>query len=356
MEQQTDISQMLEQMERPAFCVYGGTITYANHAARGRMVQPGQPVAPLLCTGAQEYADYTGGHLYLSVEISSVRYDATVSKLSSADLFVLDPGQTESELKALALAAMELRKPLDSIMSSASQLLPSLQTAFGDQAPEQMAQINRGLYQLLRITNNMSDAASFQTSRPYLDTRELTSVMAEFFDRAQMLCEQANVTLEFTNHPQTIYSMVDSGRLERAIYNILSNALKYTPAGGRIQAKLTRRGSTAYLTIQDTGTGIEANAGSGIFTRYLREPAIEDPRHGIGLGLTLVRAAAAIHGGTVLLEPWAGGVRVTMSIAIRLDNTLHSKRAWPEPPAGYDAGLVELSDCLPAALYGPNKI
>ena len=91
-----------------------------------------------------------------------------------------------------------------------------------------------------------------------------------------------------------------------------------------------------------------------VFQRYLRQPGLEDGRFGLGLGLALVRSAARIHNGTVLIDqPESVGTRVTVSIPIQQGSQtlLRSNVAMVDYAGGWNHGLLELSDVLPAHLY-----
>ena len=139
--------------------------------------------------------------------------------------------------------------------------------------------------------------------------------------------------------------------------NIISNSLKFMPQGGTIQAKLTRRGQKLYVSILDSGSGIQESTRADLFSRYTREPSVEDGRFGIGLGLVLIRSTAYQHGGTVLVDqPMEQGTRVTMTLAISSGSTDHVRS--PILKVDYagerDHGLLELSEVLPADLYKPQ--
>ena len=110
------------------------------------------------------------------------------------------------------------------------------------------------------------------------------------------------------------------------------------------------------LQIQDSGSGIAQQIRSSLFHRYLRQPGIEDSRWGLGLGMVLIRSAAANHGGTVLIDSPSGtGTRVTMTLSIRQpqEATLRSPILRVDYAGERDHALIELSDCLPAQLYEP---
>lgn len=348
----TYLSDMLEMVDRPAFCVSNGIITQANRAAAGRFVQIGDPIQPMLNAGQEEYRNFTAGCLYLPLTISGHQYDASVTKVEELDLFSLDPDDTAQSLHPLALAARELREPLNRILSITDDLFPQLDN--DPQTHEKIGQINRGLYQMLRLVNNMSAAAA--PLRPHLELRDVAAVAQELFDQASQLCAESGVRLNFTNHPTSIYALIDSSLLERGLYNMISNALKYTPAGGVIEARLTRRGSQMSFTVSDSGTGLDPAVTANVYRRYLREPALESVSQGIGLGMKLVRSAAAAHGGTVLLrQQEGGGVLVSMCLPIRQKTDLVASRPLRVDYAGERSpALIELSDSLPNELYAPH--
>ena len=187
--------------------------------------------------------------------------------------------------------------------------------------------------------------------------RDICAVLDEIFQKAEILTAHTGIRLEYTGYPQQVYTLVDADKIERAVWNILSNAIKFTDAGETISAVLFRRGNSMYLSISDTGCGIADNLRGSIFSRYTRQPSIEDSRNGLGLGMVLIRKAAAIHGGTVLVDQQEGrGTRITVSFAVRQGEAmLRSPRLRVDYTGERDHGLVELSGVLPARLYSPDE-
>ena len=119
--------------------------------------------------------------------------------------------------------------------------------------------------------------------------------------------------------------------------------------------KLTLKGTLLSLTIQDEGAGFAPEARSNVYQRFRREPGIEDGRHGIGLGMVLVRSVATMHGGTVLIQQGAeSGTKVTMTMKLQQNTgALVQSPAFRVDYAGErDHALIELSDVLPPELYG----
>jgi len=355
MEENKEIFGMLDLMLRPSFCVKENKIVKLNPEAEGLLLTAGTDVRTLLLTGRAEYAEFTGGCLYLKLGLSSRAWGATVTRVDAWDIFILDPESDDVRLQAMALAARELREALSKVMIAADRLLPvaAQDASTGDHA----ARLNRGLYQMLRIIGNMSDAGHYAaTSRQ--ETRDIGRVFAEILEKAQAFVEQAGICLTYSGLSEPVFGLVDADQLERAVLNILSNAVKFTPAGGTISANLTRSGHMLRLSILDNGAGIAETIRNSVFSRYLRQPGIEDSRFGLGLGMVLVRSAAANHGGAVLIDqPPGSGTRVTMTLALRqnTDGVLRSPVLHPDYAGGWDHALVELADCLPARVYEREK-
>ena len=360
MEQHNTLTGMLDLMTDPAFCVKGGTITYANRPALACMLTEGMPVSQILFTGAEEYSQFKGGCLYLTLSTGNTYRGATVTRMGEFDIFVVEPTDELSTLQGLALAAQELRMPLSNIMTVTDRLFPELAAAADDNTCDQMARINKGLFQLLRIVSNMSDALYYsQLSLIGQETLDICSYLEEFFQSTAELAKEAGITLRFQNWNAPVFTTVNLDKLLRAISNILSNAMKFIPKGGTIDAQLSRRGNMLHLTIQDSGSCVPENLRGSIFSHYQRQPQIEDSRNGIGLGMVLLRGAAAIHGGTVLLEyPKDSGTRVTLTLAIRQksDPMVQSPTFQVDYAGERDHRLLELADVLPHTLYKPNKI
>lgn len=358
MEQLENIAGMLDLMVRPAFCVKDGFITAANQGAKSRLIDMNTPIRELLLTGQEEYSEFMGGCLYLTLDLGGHHIGASVTKQQEYDIFILEQDADQAELHAMALAAQELREPLASVMTVADRLFPVVSEEIGTQ--DQIARINRGLFQMLRVISNMSDAARYQEeSERVLEIRDVTAILEELFRNSAALIGQTDIQVTFRNLPQKILTLVDTEKLERAVYNILSNAMKFTPRGGTIEATLTQRGKMLYLTVQDSGSGVDPAVRSNIHSRYLRQPGVEDGRFGIGLGMVLIRAAAAAHGGTVLMEhPEGRGARITMTMEIRQDTAgrLRSNILQVDYAGERDHSLIELADALPAVLYKKENI
>lgn len=339
MEEQRNILELLNQIPQPGFLVRENRITAVNQAAAALLLSPGQEVSGLLHCAQEEYAAFQDGTLSLTLSIAETVHCATVTRLADQDFFLLEQDSGLEEFRSMALVAMQLRIPLMQAIAHAQK-----QTA--DE------KLNQSLMQMLRLISNMSDISRY-TASSRMETRDMDAFLLELFEKAQALTS-GKATLTYEGLRQPIFTLMDPEQLERSVWNILSNCMKFMPEGGTIHAKLTRQGQLLRLTVEDSGSCIAENVRTDLFSRYLRQPGIEDGRYGLGLGLAIVRTAARNHGGTVLIsKSRRGGTKITMTLSIRQDGgtALRSPVFRPDYSGGWDHGLVELSDCLPSAFY-----
>ena len=350
MEKQRNSPDMIDLMVCPGFCVQDNKIIQVNDGAKRLFLSPGMEITSLLLTGQAEFADLKQGCLYLKINAAGAARGAVVTAIEDFYVFLIDDEQELRQLQILALAAQELRIPLSNIMVCADRISSQ---SLDPQSQEYADRLHRGTAQMHRLIGNMSDALRY-TQGWSAETRNVTALMQEIMDHAQELARQAGITLHYQGISEDVYTLVDTEQLERAVYNLLSNALKFTPQGGSIAVCLKKSGKHLYLSILDSGSGIAQGVRQNIFSRFLRTPSLEDGRYGLGLGLVLVRCAAANHGGTVLIDqPAAQGTRVTLTLAIQKspEAILRSPRLRVDYAGGTDHGLLELSESLPFGLY-----
>lgn len=349
MEEKKEAAGLLDMIPRPVFLVNDQIVTATNSAAAALMVLPDTPVRELIRLGADAYEELEEGCVCLTLQLGGRDHSASVTRRPEGDLFLLEQEEDTGEFRALALAAQDMRPMLSNALNQAEALLSIL--------PEDRkttgASLNRSLYQLLRRLGNMTDTSRLSTSF-HPETRNLTALFQEFLEKAGVLAEHKGITLTYQPLPELVLGLVDTCQLERAVFNILSNALKFTPPGGQVQASLTRSGRTLRFTVTDSGSGMDREILDTLFYRALRHPSVEDSRCGMGLGMVLIRTVAANHGGAVLVDRTRdGGTRITMTLSIRQssDTSLRCPDFCPDYTGERDHCLVELSDCLPSSLY-----
>ena len=246
MEQTFPVNPLLDLLTCPAFCVKDGHVVQINRAAESRCIALGTSIDEYLDRDREAYRNFSGGCLFLTVTILQIPCGAAVTRMENFHLFMLE-NMVDSARQALALAAQQLRQPLNTVYTIAD-LLPN---------SKHSDQINQGLNQMHRIICNMSDLARYE-NRNYLQTEatNLTALFSEVVEKAQTLLDKAGLHLQYAALPQVVTGMADREMLERAIHNLISNAAKFSPPDGVIQAKLVLRGDLLQFTVTDQGEGI----------------------------------------------------------------------------------------------------
>jgi len=183
---------MLDLLVRPGFCVKDKKIIKCNSSAQALLLEPGMQVSELLSTGSAEYEEFSGGCLYLTLAVSGASWGASVTRMDDVDVFVLEQEADCAELQAMALAARELRAPLANVMTVAERLFPLDAQEEDPEIRRQVARLNRGLFQMLRMIGNMSDAGFYASAPTFaLEIMDIREVAGEIFSQAAPLVERA---------------------------------------------------------------------------------------------------------------------------------------------------------------------
>ncbi len=147
-----------------------------------------------------------------------------------------------------------------------------------------------------------AEAGALKLNRDQLDVRALTERAADLYSE---VAEEKRITVTL-DQPAPVELNADAIRLGQAVNNLLDNALKYTPAGGRVAIAARTESGAAIITISDNGPGVPAAEREAIFRRLYRGDASRSQR-GLGLGLSLVKAIIESHGGTIAIDDAPGG-------------------------------------------------
>ena len=349
------ISEILNLINAPAFSVFEGNIDQCNDAAQRMLLTSGTPITSLLQQNQTDYLEFKRGCLYTTIFHNGQLYSTSVVRVEDTNIFILDDESENMELGTLSLTAANLRQPLASMIAATNNLTASLERNEDPRVRTQLREMNRNLCRIHRMLCNMSDAVMYSNgSSSHMICADVVSVVEEVFQKSQRVCSNCGIRLEYTVPNERILCVIDEDLLERSVYNMISNAIKFSDEGSVVKAELTTRDQRIYISVQDQGTGIPPSVLNNIFKRYQREPGIEEGRIGLGLGLVLVRSAAKIHKGLILIDqPDQVGTRVTLSFPIRQNSTamLRSTITRIDYASGWDHSLLELSDVLPSSLY-----
>lgn len=253
--------------------------------------------------------------------------------------------------------ASQLRMPLGNMHVAMQRMMPKDPA---DAAAERnMAIMAQSYYRAMRLVSNLSAAPMLLQTEPFLTANvEMVEWLEGLVRQAQPLAEEAGITVEFTS-PLSRHSVaIHKEHMERLVWNLLSNALKFTPKGGRITVSLRLSGKQILLEVADTGCGISKELQETVFDRYLHPERMDPLPHGLGLGLPLCRRIAEGHGGQILLQSREGkGTTVTVSLPDKKHQTLVLRDpASFHYAGGFQPVLMELSDALPYGAFRPRHI
>jgi heavy metal sensor kinase len=207
----------------------------------------------------------------------------------------------------------ELRTPLTVARGQLEVALFTAQTV--DEHREAMAEALEGIDRLSNIVRallllSQSETGQLTLQKADLDLAELAR---DLVDQHQIPAEAEGVRLS-ADLPASAMIYADRVQIERMLSNLLGNAIKYTPAGGRVVVRLGAEGGQIRLVVEDTGVGIAPDHLPHIFDRFYRVPSA-DPEKGLGLGLSFVAWIVKAHDGTVDVESkLQEGTRFTVSL------------------------------------------
>ena len=198
----------------------------------------------------------------------------------------------------LAMLGHELRNPLGAIMVAAKILQHPDERARETIQPREV--ITRQAQHLARLVDDLLDVSRVTLGKVELHTKPVDvsdavrRCMAALSTGMQM--DQHEIVIE--THP--VWVEADETRLDQIVGNLVSNALKYTPAGGRVRVTVAPDGDSVLIGVEDTGIGVEPSLLPRIFDLFVQgAERLERSRGGLGIGLTLVRRLVELHGGTV---------------------------------------------------------
>jgi signal transduction histidine kinase/CheY-like chemotaxis protein len=239
--------------------------------------------------------------------IEKLRAEAERERLLKSEQEARDAAERANQLKDEFLATLshELRNPLNVILGYSELLLrmPDIQ-----QSPRliQMGDaLRRNAQSQSQLINDLLDLSRLQRGKVSLN-HETVSVAAIIDNAVETVRGDAAAKgIDIRSHAGDQLLLVDGDRLrlQQIAWNLLNNAVKFTPPGGRIEISLGSEGDSAVLVVSDTGQGIDPNFLPHVFEMFRQADGSNRRRHGgLGIGLALVRQLVQLHGGTISAE------------------------------------------------------
>jgi signal transduction histidine kinase/ActR/RegA family two-component response regulator len=211
----------------------------------------------------------------------------------------------------------ELRTPLTAIYGW-SRMLSSGQLR-ETQRDRALVAIERNAKALGQLVNDLLDVSRVVSGKLRLDVQPVSApdVVAAAIDAIRPAAMAKNITVTTAVASGELTVSGDAGRLQQVIWNLLSNAVRFTPNGGRIDVEIARTADTVSIAVRDSGTGIAGDFLPHVFERFRQGGAGTTRAHGgLGLGLAIVRHLVELHGGTVRAENNTAGPGATFHVAL----------------------------------------
>lgn len=211
----------------------------------------------------------------------------------------------------------ELRTPMTAILGWA-RLLPSMSPA-DPTFRDAIASIARGAELQAHLIDDVLDVSRIVSGKLRLtpETLDVARVVSAAFDAVRSSAEAREIRITTSFAPGLGTIVADPTRLQQVIWNLLANAVKFTPRGGTIEVAARRTSSHVQITVQDSGEGIEPNFLPHVFEPFRQAENPQTRTHGgLGLGLSIVRYIVEAHGGAVAAESKGKGTGATFTVTL----------------------------------------
>lgn len=265
--------------------------------------------------------------------------------------------QDENRLASLFPdVATQLRVALSNLHLAAAQLAPAEAREHDPVLDQKAAILDQSYYRLLRLVNSLSSATWLTSSDPLpLQDRDIVGLVSDLCEKAGGLAPLLGLELRFVCPMERHICAVAPDALEQMVYQLLSNAFKFTPAGGTVTVELRVKHKQVLLSVADTGPGIPEERLPTLFDRYLHGGQPDAPSHGLGLGLPLCRRVAEGHGGTLMAESRVGeGSKFTLFLPDKQVGGGVSDVSF-DYAGGFNRTLMNLADALPVKAFLRNN-
>lgn len=219
---------------------------------------------------------------------------------------LLQANQQLEELNRLkssfvSVASHEIRTPVTGIKGYVENMLSGLTGPVTDKQQHYLTRVTSNVDRLMRIIDELLDIARIEAGQVKL---QLTSIsvshlIGDVVEELRSLAVQKQILFQQdTSQASGVYLKADEGKLHQVLTNLVHNALKFTPAGGRVDVEAaTKEPGKIQISVRDTGPGIPASDLAKIFDRFYSGPSVQPETRGAGLGLAISKSLIGLHGG-----------------------------------------------------------
>jgi signal transduction histidine kinase/ActR/RegA family two-component response regulator len=265
--------------------------------------------------GHSEVGVFTAQHERLALGVAAW---ASVA-LENARLYTEAQAANRIKDEFLAVLSHELRTPLNAIVGYSRLLRGGILPP--EKTPRALETLERNATGLTQIVEDVLDVSRIVSGKIRLDVQpvELAVIVDNAVATIQPAADAKGVRIQTVIDPNVGPVSGDPGRLQQVVWNLVSNAVKFTPKNGRVQVQLQRVNSHVEVTVSDTGIGIRPDFIPYVFERFRQaESGTTRKTGGLGLGLAIVRHIVEMHGGTVDASSGGEGQGATFRVRFPL--------------------------------------
>lgn len=247
----------------------------------------------------------------------------------------------------LAMLGHELRNPLGAIGNAVALATRSAGQGADAGIGRQLRIIERQVQVLTRLVNDLLDVSRVTSGKVVLQRQpvDLVALLERLVAQLQGTARDQRLHLSLSADAEPLRVFGDPVRLEQIFTNLLGNALKYTPARGRIEVSIQREGGEAAVRVVDSGVGIAPEVLPHVFELFAQAgTTIDRSQGGMGVGLTLVRSLVQLHGGSASAESDGPGLGSAFTVTLPLteiEEAAGTAGAPPDTAGGRHVLLIE---------------
>jgi two-component system CheB/CheR fusion protein len=244
----------------------------------------------------------------------------------------------------LATMSHELRNPLNVILGYSELLLRTEEIKASPQLFRLSEALRRNALAQSYLIRDLLELSRLRSGKLTLncETVSLMTAVNNAFETVRTDALAKEIEIDISAPPEPLFVDGDLLRLEQVVWNLLANAVKFTPSGGKVSLRLDRKNDQVLLIVDDTGQGIDAAFLPSVFEMFRQGDARANREHsGMGIGLALVQQLVHLHGGSVVAqsEGLGRGTRITVSFPEKTENI----KGVTLPPAAAFETLNELT-------------
>lgn len=260
---------------------------------------------------------FTSGIVYILFYIYRLRHQVDIEQQLS-----------NIKLRFFTDISHELRTPLTLITSPLSEVLehePLSPTAKGH-----LTLVHNNTERMLRLVNQILDFRKIQNKKMkvLIEETEIVSLIKKIMDSFRLIAEEKNISFKLKTKLDTVYAWVDRDKFEKILFNLLSNAFKYTPSGKSVTIHISADTANLQIIVADEGIGIDPSKQQSLFQRFETLARYNILQPSSGIGLSLVRELIELHHGSINMksEPNVGS-EFTVSLPIGKDIFINDEQA-----------------------------